>query len=135
MNPRQPSKRSTAFRWLVRVMFTLLFILGIPLGFLVTHRFDNEARFAEIASPSRRALMDYHREYLTTPQAHGIGIDPFTASDGTPCLVVVPSGNPGERGAIIRKQLKERGLVLFRFGDVSATLVLTHGDHPGKIAT
>ena len=54
-------------------------------------------------------------------------IEPFTASDGTPCLVVSPSGNLGERGEVIRKQLTERGLTLPPFGLVKGTLVLTHG--------
>ena len=82
---------------------------------------------SEIASPTRRALMDYHREFLTDQAKHGIRIDRFTASDGTPCLVVTPSGNPGERGAKIRKQLAERGVTLPLFGKVTGTLVLAHG--------
>jgi pimeloyl-ACP methyl ester carboxylesterase len=82
---------------------------------------------SEIASPSRRPLMDYHRDFLTNQTAHGMRIEPFTASDGTPCLVVSPSGNLGERGDVIRKQLTERGLTLPPFGLVKGTLVLTHG--------
>lgn len=82
---------------------------------------------SQIASPSRRALMDYHREYLTHQSAHGIRIDSFTASDGTPCLVVTPAGSPGERGVIIRKQLAARGLTFPPFGVINGTLVLTHG--------
>lgn len=82
---------------------------------------------SEIASPSRRSLRDYHREFLSNPTAHGIRIDRFSASDGTPCLVVTPAGNPGERGAKLRKQLAERGLALPSFGKITGTLVLTHG--------
>jgi len=81
----------------------------------------------EIASPSRREVMDYHREYLSHPQAHGIRIDSFTASDGTPCLVCVPSGQAGERGVKIRKQLSERGVSIPAFGEIKGTLVLCHG--------
>ena len=57
---------------------------------------------SEIASPSRRPLMDYHREFLSNPAAHGFIIDRFTASDGTPCLVCTPDpvGNLGDRGTI-----------------------------------
>jgi alpha-beta hydrolase superfamily lysophospholipase len=84
---------------------------------------------SQIASPSRRSLMDYHREYLSNPSAHGIRIDRFTASDGTPCLFVTPdpSGNLGERGVKIRKQLSERYLTIPPAGHITGTLVLTHG--------
>ncbi|MEI6178389.1 MAG: hypothetical protein WCS43_15965, partial [Verrucomicrobiota bacterium] len=82
---------------------------------------------SEIASPPRRPLMDYHREFLTNQAGHGMHIDSFTAGDGTPCIVVTPAGEPGERGVIIRKQLAERGLSLPSFGQIIGTLVLTHG--------
>lgn len=83
----------------------------------------------EIASPSRRPLMDYHRGFLTNPAAHGLVIDRFTASDGTPCLVCTPdpSGSPGGRGCIIREQLAGRGLALPPAGRILGTLVLVHG--------
>ena len=82
---------------------------------------------SEIASPPRRKLMDYHRDFLTNQAGHGMRIDRFTASDGTPCLVVAPAGSAGERGTILRKQLAERGLALPRFGEITGTLVLAHG--------
>lgn len=84
---------------------------------------------SEIASPARRQLIDYHREYLSNPATHGIRIERFTASDGTPCLVVTPdpSGNLGERGNKIRQQLTARGLSLESAGRVVGTLVLVHG--------
>jgi uncharacterized protein len=72
-------------------------------------------------------LMDYHREFLTNQAAHGIRIERFSASDGTPCLIVTPDGTPGERGIIIRRQLAERGLAVPPFGKITGTLVLTHG--------
>lgn len=81
----------------------------------------------EIASPARRPLQDYHREYLRNPAAHGIRIDSFRASDSTPCLVCTPAGKAGERGAKVRKQLEERGVPLPAFGEVKGTLVLCHG--------
>ena len=83
----------------------------------------------EIASPSRRPLMDYHREYLSNPAPHGLIIESFTASDGTPCLVCTPdpSGNLGDRGIIVRRQLTERGLFLKPMGQIIGTLVLIHG--------
>jgi len=81
----------------------------------------------QVASPSRRALMDYHREYLANPDAHGMKIEAFTATDGTPSLVCTPHGNPGERGVKIRNQLSEQGILLTAFGEMRGTLVLTHG--------
>lgn len=82
---------------------------------------------SEIAHPSRKTLQDYHHEYLIQQPRHGIRIDSFTASDGTPCLVVEPAGNPGERGRKIRQQLTERGHMLPQFGRIKGTLVLAHG--------
>lgn len=84
---------------------------------------------SEIASPTRRPVMDYHRDYLDHPAAHGLAIDRFTASDGTPCLVCTPepSGHLGERGERIRKQLAERGHTLAPAGQIVGTLVLVHG--------
>ena len=84
---------------------------------------------SEIASPTRRGLQDFHREYLSNPTAHGLVIESFTASDGTPCLVVTPdpSGNLGDRGNKIRQQLTARGLNLTPSGYIVGTLVLVHG--------
>lgn len=83
----------------------------------------------QIASPSRRPLQDYHREYLSAPTAHGLVIERFTASDGTPCLVCSPNaeGTPGDRGRKIREQLTARELDLPEFGKIRGTLVLCHG--------
>ena len=84
---------------------------------------------SEIASPTRRGLQDFHREFLTNPAAHGFTIESFTASDGTPCLVCTPhpSGNLGDRGNKIRHQLTNRGLTLEPAGRIIGTLVLVHG--------
>lgn len=82
---------------------------------------------SEIASPTRRPLADYHREFLSNPAAHGLQIDRFTASDGSPVLVCSPAATLGNRGEIIRRQLTERGLTLPAAGTVSGTLVLCHG--------
>jgi uncharacterized protein len=82
---------------------------------------------AELASPPRRDLMDYHRVFLADPSGHGIRVDRFTARDGTPCLVVSPNGAPGERGRILRDQLAGRGIRLAPFGGIRGTLVLLHG--------
>jgi alpha-beta hydrolase superfamily lysophospholipase len=82
---------------------------------------------SEIASPSRREFNASHSEYLEHPAAHGMTIDSFTASDGTPCLVCTPTGNLAKRGTIIRRQLTARGLTLEAPGEIIGTLVLVHG--------
>lgn len=73
--------------------------------------------------------MDYHREFLSIPSAHGFTLDHFTTKDGTPSLVCTPdpSGNLGERGTKIRQQLSARGLKLEPAGTVKGTLLLIHG--------
>lgn len=84
---------------------------------------------SEIASPTRRGLQDFHREFLSNPATHGLQIEKFTASDGTPCLVCTPdpSRNLGDRGTKIRQQLTARGLVLKPAAQIIGTLVLVHG--------
>ena len=84
---------------------------------------------SEIASPPRRPLMDYHREFLSNPAGHGVNIDRFTTRDGTPCLICSPdpSGTLDKRGQIIRQQLAARGLALPPAGKITGTLVLCHG--------
>lgn len=110
----------TRRRWFFISLVLITLVAGLPVA-LVLWAGD------QLASPSRRALMDYHHEYLSDPGAHGIRIDSFTASDGTPCLVCTPSGIPGNRGTLIRQQLAGRGLVLPSFGTVTGNLVLLHG--------
>lgn len=109
-------------RWRAILVSTVLLVIFACLGLILWAG-------SEIASPTRRQLMDYHREYLANPAAHGLVIDRFTASDGTPCLVCTPdpSGNLGERGTKIRQQLNGRGLSLKPAGQVVGTLVLVHG--------
>lgn len=109
-------------RWLAISISTVLFTLLVGTGLILWAG-------AEVANPSRRKLMDYHREYLSNPAAHGLIIEAFNASDGTPCLVCLPylAGKPGERGAILRRQLTERGLALKPVGQIIGTLVLVHG--------
>jgi len=101
---------------------TLLLVIATAAGLILWAGF-------QIASPPRRALMDYHREYLADPAAHGMVIGNFTANDGTPCLVCAPdpSGNLGARGSTIRQQLTARGLTLKPAGQITGTLVLLHG--------
>lgn len=109
-------------RWRRILTFTALLIILAAAGLILWAG-------SEIANPSRRPLMDYHREFLSYPAAHGIVIDRFTASDGTPCLTCIPNplGKLGERGTKIRQQLTARGLHLTPSGSIVGTLVLVHG--------
>lgn len=105
------------------------FLIPVSLILLGTAAAIGLVRWAgdQLASPPRRALMDYHHEHLSDPGAHGLRIDPFTAIDGTPCLVCTPSGTPAARGLLIRRQLAERGFALEKFGTITGNLVLLHG--------
>lgn len=81
----------------------------------------------ELASPGRRPLQDYHREFLADPAAHGVTVKPFTLSDGTPCLMMEPLADRrlGLRGEKVRAQLQD--MALPPPGQIIGTLVLVHG--------
>lgn len=82
----------------------------------------------QIANPSRRPLMYYHRYILDEPASHGMRIESFKAGT-TPCLLCLPdaSGKLGCRGATIRFQLTARNIFLKPPGETIGTLVLLHG--------
>ena len=82
-----------------------------------------------MAKPPRRALQDYHREFLQAPAAHGVSLKSFAASDGTPCMVVEPLATSalGKRGQAIRDQLSQHGAALPAVGAVIGNVVLLHG--------
>ena len=84
---------------------------------------------SEIASPPRRALMPYHRDFLMAPAEHGISITPFALDDGTPSLLCapLPSRQLGSRGLKIREDLAARNIILPAPGQVIGTVVLVHG--------
>lgn len=83
----------------------------------------------ELASPPRRALQDYHREFLADPLSHGVTVKTFTISDGTPCLLVEPSpdGVLGSRGQRLREQFSSENIPLPAPGKIIGSLVLIHG--------
>jgi len=83
----------------------------------------------QMARPPRRALQDYHREFLSQPAAHGVVLKPFTAADGTPCMVVEPLAGvpPGPRGQAVRDQLSKQQMALPPPGTIVGNLVLLHG--------
>lgn len=103
-------------------MFALLFITSAALVVGLLWRVASD-----IASPRRRALQDYHREYLSNPADHGMRVKQSSASDGTPYLVCEPSDQVGKKGGILRTQLAGRGFRLADPGEVLGTLMLIHG--------
>lgn len=89
----------------------------------------------ELISPARRALQEYHRDWLERPAEHGMSIQRFAAMNGqVPCLVVMPDAAAGlsKRGETVRRQLEEKGVVLRPFGEAFANLVLLHGRNGRK---
>lgn len=83
----------------------------------------------ELASPARRALQEYHREFLSAPASHGVLVKNFTTRDGTPCLLVEPhpEGILGARGQKLREQLISEKRPVPEPGRIIGTLVLVHG--------
>lgn len=83
----------------------------------------------QLLHPPRRALQDYHIEFLDHTAAHGVILRRFTCSDGTPALLCEPEvrSKPGRRGEVIREQLVARGATLRPYGEMTGTLVLVHG--------
>lgn len=83
----------------------------------------------QLLHPPRRPLQDYHLEFLADPAAHGVKIQGFTCSDGTPALLCEPdaAGRPGLRGESIRNQLAANGIALRPYAEMIGTLVLVHG--------
>lgn len=104
------------------VLLLLLLLISIPTACLIWAS-------DQIASPTRRKLAGYHRDYLSNPASHGIRIERFTASDGTPCLVCTPdpSATLAKRGLLLREQLSAKGITLPAPGSVIGNLVLLHG--------
>jgi uncharacterized protein len=83
----------------------------------------------ELASPARRSLQDYHREFLAKTAEHGVTVQAFCLTDGTPCLMMEPlsDGRLGRRGKVIRDQLTAEGIELPPAGKIMGSLVLVHG--------
>lgn len=106
-------------RWLI--VLSLFLIFGVMAVCVWAGR--------ELASPPRRPLQDYHREFLADPSAHGVVVKAFTISDGTPCLLVEPdpADQLGPRGLRVREQLRAKGVTLASAGNIVGTLVLVHG--------
>ena len=88
-----------------------------------------------IASPERRVLQEYHREFLAAPAEHGVVVTAFDFVEGdVPTLVVQPDvrSGPGERGRLLREQLAQKGIFVGVYGEVNRLVVLLHGRNGRK---
>ena len=84
----------------------------------------------EFMNPKRRALQDYHGDWLNEPAKQGVTIDKVTLLAGqVPCLVVNPDATvkAAKRGALLRQQMKVKGHALDAFGQVNGQVVILHG--------
>ena len=87
----------------------------------------------DLLHPWRMPLQDYQKEYLENPVSHGLKIAQYSCVSGSvPCLMVSPHDKPGERGTLLRQQLKESGVVVQEYGKIQGILVLLHGRHGRK---
>ena len=86
-----------------------------------------------LASPSRRAIQEYHLSWLDSPQRHGVSIEKTLCIDEkVPALVVTPTTEIGKRGEKIREQLTARGCQIPQIKNltkdqITHTVVLLHG--------
>ena len=131
MDDSPPRPKPTSFQRLVRWTCRLawLALMGV-LGFVLTGVLAGWM----LARPPRRALQDYHRDYLDHPAAHGLLIHRAEVSiDGpphpVPYLVCEPDvhAGPAARGTKLRDQLAAGGSVVPAYGFVRGNLVLLHG--------
>jgi len=91
-----------------------------------------------LASPSRKAVQDYHRDWLDHPEEHGVSIEKTMCLDGkVPVLVIEPSSPLGKRGVKIREQLIAKAVTILSEEEVATneaahTVVLLHGRNGRK---
>ncbi len=88
-----------------------------------------------VASPERRDLQDYHRDYLDGEKNCGVVVSQKSFLDGkVPCLTVRPDAEGGiaKRGVVLRRQLVEAGVEVPKFGGEAGLLVLLHGRNGRK---
>ncbi|MGJ8697684.1 MAG: alpha/beta hydrolase [Verrucomicrobiaceae bacterium] len=115
-------------RWLKRggVLVGVVFLLGAGGLWVVAGR---------MVSPVRKGLEDYHVEFLEMPGVRGVRVEERWYFDGlVPTLVVRSCGEsgPGQRGMILRKELRARGVALGDFGEEVGVLVILHGRNGRK---
>jgi len=108
-----------------------LFVIG---GMLVCYGFTVLKLSDDLSAPKRRAIQEYHKEWLDAPEKQAIKITEAISPKGSfPYYVVEPAGDvPVKRGQILRKQLTERGVVMPEFGAMNQHLILLHGRKGNK---
>ncbi|RYD61128.1 MAG: alpha/beta fold hydrolase, partial [Verrucomicrobiaceae bacterium] len=123
--PASPMKQ---LRRVLRVLAVLLLVL-FAAAFAATGWWGS----GHLVSPTRRPLQDYHREILARPADFGLRVEPFTAADRTPCLLVTGVKDPGkaEKSRILRDELRHRGVTLPPWGSQLGTIVMFYG-HGGR---
>lgn len=84
-------------------------IIGVIIALIISAAFvwkvaDN------MTNPPRRALQEYHQQWLQNPEQEGISITRYDCAEGKmPCLLVTPSPDSplGARGQRLRQQLQQ----------------------------
>ena len=102
-------------------------LLGLPtvLAAAVFGGLEHSAR--SLWSPPRQPFAEHHLRILNDPAAHGMTLDRFVASDGTPFLLCRPTPLPGKRGQLLRSQLLDQGVSLAAPGEEIGNLAILHG--------
>lgn len=115
-------------RWIKRIAI-LIAAITLPTVVIIAERGSHA-----LVVPARRSVQDYHRDILTDLPNYGLVIHEFTAANGTPGLVVLPSPKPGlaRKSRDLRAELERRGVQLPAFGETIGTLVLFHGRNGRK---
>lgn len=106
-----------------------LILVAVAMLFLVMAVAGTAVHWAasQIITPPRRPIEEFHRVLLHEQDGKCMRIEQFSASDGTPCLVAMPFGNPARRGLVLRDQMAQRGYQLPTYGQMIGSLVLVHG--------
>jgi len=110
-------------RMLVRLGVWLLLAVVVLFGVLVWWC------AGELAEPPRRQVQTGALPYLDGSAKAGFKVETFTSSGGMPCAVCTPEETKvfSKRAAMIRQQLKERGIEPVPSGAIVGTVVILHG--------
>ncbi len=113
------------------VAYIILLPLVLLTGFIIYQGW-------RLASPNRKAIQNYHRDWLVQPNLHGVSIEETLCLNGkVPVLLIQPSMPLGERGIKVREQLSIRGVTILSLEEMvnhnaTHTVVLLHGRNGRK---